>query len=78
MQRVIWMTTTEPMCRPTACARKERCGRALVAADKGRPLGSYAPTVVMGNAYCAGWVDAAQCVAPVAGPRVHEAVEGLT
>ena len=78
MQRVIWMAPGEARCpESTKCPRRNGCARALVPADGSRPVGSYWPTVVMGNPYCTGWMDAAQCVAPAVGPRVHEAVKGL-
>lgn len=76
----IWLAPTEPRCLDnSACMRRERCARALVAYTPGRPvIAGSALLPLYGNSNCAQFLDAASHrTAPIAEKQVHDFNRGL-
>ena len=76
----VTLPLTEARCPETRvkpCSQSHGCARALVSADKGRPLRDYSTER---NPWlgCTGYLQASACRSTKpAGPTVHEAPEGL-
>lgn len=81
MQRLLTLPATEPRCdgRARYCDRASACARALVAADKGRPLMDYTSQTLGWTAKdCPGYRNPAECreQRPARAGRVFDAPEG--